>query len=189
VHDAQGKLTGSAVLGVSEVVAVAMPVRGNVEGSGGVVRIEGALAGMSTSEPIRVAMAFSLAVDAANRRLVGLVTGMAEIGTMALPVAECVSLPIPAPMDGTWTLRFALAQGAKGIAGTAKLVLSNGVERDLVVKGTMGAGNTAILSLAGAPGDPAAKAIKIKATIMPLEGGWARLEAFSGKGYGQTIAW
>jgi hypothetical protein len=92
-------------------------------------------------------------------------------------------------MDGTWTLRFALAQGAKGIAGTAKLVLSNGVERDLVVKGTMGAGNTAILSLTGALGDPAAKAIKIKATIMPLEGGWARLEAFSGKGYGQTIAW
>lgn len=37
--------------------------------------------------------------------------------------------------------------------------------------------------------DPAAKATKIRTTITPLEGGWARIETFSGKGYGQTVSW
>jgi len=35
----------------------------------------------------------------------------------------------------------------------------------------------------------AAKAIKIKTTITPLEGGWAGLGTFSGKAYGQTVSW
>lgn len=43
-----------------------------------------------------------------------------------------------------------------------------------------------VLSLAGAP---ASNAIKIKTTITPLEGGWARLESFSGTGYGQRLGW
>jgi hypothetical protein len=33
------------------------------------------------------------------------------------------------------------------------------------------------------------KAISIRTTLTPLEGGWARLESFSGKGYGQTVGW
>ena len=55
--------------------------------------------------------------------------------------------------------------------------------------GKAGANNTAVLALTDDPSDPAAKPITIKTTITPLEGGWARIESFSGKGYGQTVGW
>jgi hypothetical protein len=45
------------------------------------------------------------------------------------------------------------------------------------------------LSLAGRPAEVAAKAIQIRATITPLEGGWARIESLSGRGYGQLLNW
>jgi hypothetical protein len=104
-------------------------------------------------------------------------------------VSRDLALPIPAPMDGTWTLAFQLAQAGTTVMGTATLTLSNGVDYPFTVKGKTGANSTAVLSLAGDKSDPAAQAIKIKATITPLEGGWARMEAFSGKGYGQAVAW
>jgi hypothetical protein len=50
-------------------------------------------------------------------------------------------------------------------------------------------GARAVLSLTGDPTGPASKAIKIKTTITPLEGGWARTASFSGGGYGQTLTW
>jgi hypothetical protein len=67
--------------------------------------------------------------------------------------------------------------------------LSNDVKHTFVVRGKTGANNTAVLSLAGDPSDPAAAAIKIKTTITPLEGGWARIESFAGRGYGQAVGW
>jgi hypothetical protein len=33
------------------------------------------------------------------------------------------------------------------------------------------------------------RALTADANITPLEGGWARLESFSGRGYGQTLGW
>jgi hypothetical protein len=91
-------------------------------------------------------------------------------------------------MDGTWTLRFQLAQTGRSVAGTALLALSNGVDHAFAVQGRT-SGVTAALSLVGVPADAAAKAIEIRTTVTPLEGGWARLENFSGRGYGQTLGW
>ena len=116
-------------------------------------------------------------------------TGSVRNGAATTPVSTNVTLPIPPPMDGTWTLLFSLMQGAKGITGTAKLTLSNGVDYDYVVKGRAGAESTAVLSLSGAATDPLAKAITIRTAITPLEGGWARMESLSAKGYGHTVGW
>jgi hypothetical protein len=57
------------------------------------------------------------------------------------------------------------------------------------VRGKIGSSNTAVLTLSGSPSDPASKAIAIKTTVTPLEGGWARLESFAGRGYGQALGW
>ena len=57
------------------------------------------------------------------------------------------------------------------------------------MRGKIGSSNTAVLTLSGSPSDPASKAIAIKTTVTPLEGGWARLESFAGRGYGQALGW
>jgi hypothetical protein len=46
-----------------------------------------------------------------------------------------------------------------------------------------------MLTLGGDKADSASQPIHFKTTLTPLEGGWARLEGFAGKGYGQTITW
>jgi hypothetical protein len=63
------------------------------------------------------------------------------------------------------------------------------VQHAFIVKGRAGANNTAVLTLAGDPADPSAKTISITTTIRPLEGGWARIESFAARRYGQTVAW
>lgn len=92
-------------------------------------------------------------------------------------------------MDGTWTLVFTLAQSGRAITGTAVLRLSNGASRSFLVAGRAGALQAAQVSLTGIGGDPAARTVRIRTRITPLEGGWARIDAFSGTGYGQTLRW
>ena len=70
----------------------------------------------------------------------------------------------------------------------ALLTLSNGAEGLFAVAGR-GCGRGAVLSLRGVAADPAAMRIGIRTTIAPLEGGWARIEALSACGYGQTLGW
>ena len=53
----------------------------------------------------------------------------------------------------------------------------------------MSIASRASLTLAGDPANPGAKAIAIRTTLTPIEGGWARIESFSGRGYGQVIGW
>jgi len=103
-------------------------------------------------------------------------------------VNASLALDLPPQMDGTWTLAFQLAHGARRITGTARLTLSNAVHYDFVVQGRSSGAHAALI-LAGEPADPASKAIRIRTTILPQEGAWATLEAFSGKGYGQSLAW
>jgi hypothetical protein len=188
IHDTKGKLTGTATYTVAKATVVNLPVKGSVKGSAGAVVVSIALKGADPTKAVSVALSFRLTVNAGARELTGPLTGSVIInGTNALAPTE-VHLPVPAPMDGTWTLQFDLARGTKGITGTAELVLSNAVDYDYVVRGKV-VGQTAVVSLAATATDPAAKGIKIKATVVPLEGGWAGLQSFSGKGYGQTLAW
>jgi hypothetical protein len=131
----------------------------------------------------------NLTVDTANRQLTGPMTGSVKSGGVTTAVKQNLALDIPPPMDGTWTLAFQLTQSGTAVTGTALLTLSNGVDYAFAVKGKTGANGTAVLTLTGDKTDPAAKAIKIRTTITPLEGGWARIETFSGRAYGQTVAW
>jgi len=188
VHDTKGKLTGNATYRPAGAPVANIPVKGTAKGAAGNVLVKIALKGADPTKVVSVSLTMNLTLNAAARQLSGPMTGSVTIAGVTTPVSASIALPVAAPMDGTWTLRFVLAQGLKGITGTAKLTLSNGVDYDYVVKGKA-AGQTAVLSLAGAPTDPAAKGIKIKTTITPYEDELATLNAFAGKGYGQTVAW
>jgi hypothetical protein len=189
LHDTKGKLGGTATCIVAKDTTVAMPIKGSVKGASGSITMQGTLKGADPAKTVSVSLKLVLAVDATDGRLAGQMTGSVKSGGTTTAVNQDVALDIPAPIDGTWRLLLTLAQGAKGIAGTATLTLSNGADHAFVVKGKAGAGGTAVLSLAGAAADPAAKAIKIKAMVTPLAGRWAELEALAGRGYGQTLVW
>jgi hypothetical protein len=188
VHDPTGKLSGTAIYTVAKDTAVTMPVKGTVKGSRGSITMKGTLKGADPARTVSVALALSLTVDSAHRQLVGRLTGSSKANGTTTPVDEALTLAIPAPMDGTWTLRLQLAPAGRAVTGTAELTLSNLVRHTFVVGGRS-VGETAILSLMGSPADPAFRAVKIKATLTPLEGGWARLESGSGRGYGQALGW
>jgi C1A family cysteine protease len=187
-HDTKGKLSGTATLTVGKATPVPMPLKGTVKGSLGVVGVTISLQGTDPARTTAVALSLKLTVEQATRRLRGMATGSIKSGGVTTPVSEAVALDIPASMDGSWTLLFQLGSAGTAVTGTAELGLSNAADYDYVVKGKL-AGQTAVLSLAGAVSDPAAKGIKIKTTVRPLEGGWAALQSFSAKGYGQTLAW
>lgn len=189
VHDPTGKLTGTAIYTVAEGTDVTMPIRGAVKGTRGSLTMKGSLKGTDPGKTVTVALTLNLALNAAERQLTGRLTGWVRTGAGSDAVDDEVTLSIPADMDGTWTLRFDLGQAGRTVTGTATLTLANGDRHSLVVKGRTAGGSAAALSLTGDPSDPAAKAIRIRTTITPLEGSQARLEAFSGKGYGQSLGW
>jgi hypothetical protein len=189
VHDAAGRLSGTATWTVASEATVTMPIVGCVRGTSGSLTMKGALKGADPGRTVSVALAVALAVDTAKRQIEGTVTGSLRSGGVTTVVNENLVLDIPAPMDGTWTLALDLDQSGTTVSGTALLTFSNGVDYTFAVKGKTGANGTAVLALAGAATDAAAKAIKIKTAITPLVDGWARIDAFSGKGYGQALGW
>jgi|GEM_PF-592061 len=188
VHDTKGKLTGTATYTTAKDTVLQVPIKGTAKGKAGAVLVKMTLKGANAAKTVAVALTLNLTVDAATSRLVGTLSGSVMEGGVVTPVNTNLALAIPAPMDGTWTLRFVLASSGTAVTGTARLTLANGAVYDYLVKGKT-AGQTAALSLSAAPNSPAAKAIKIKTTIIPLEGGWAHLDILSGKGYGQALAW
>jgi len=188
-HDPSGKLSGNATYTLTKDTVVTMPIKGSVKGASGSITMKGTLKGATPDKTVSVALTMNLTVDTANRRLTGPLTGSVKSGGVTTAVNQGLALDIPLPMDGTWTLDVQLAQSGTTVTGTARLTLSNGVECAFTARGKTGPNSTVVLSLTGDRSDAAAKAIKVKATITPLEGGWARLESFSGKGYGQTVAW
>jgi hypothetical protein len=189
LHGTKGKIGGLADLTVGKATVLHLPIKGSAKGSAGALTVKLSLKGADPARTASASLALNLVLHPEARQLVGPVTGSITVAGTTTPVAETVSLDIPAPMDGTWTLAFQLARAAKSITGTAMLTLSDGVECPFLVKGRPGANGTAALSLAGDPADPDAKGIKIKTTITPFGGGRARLDALSGKGYGQTLKW
>lgn len=189
VHDPSGRLFGTATYTLAKQDPLVMPVRGSVKGASGSITMKGALKGADTAAAVSVALKLNLTVGKENRQLTGRLTGSVRTAGKADGVDQPVTLAIPGDMDGTWSLRFELEPSGRRVSGTATLRLSNAVEHGFVVRGRTGADNTAVLTLAGAPADPAAKALRMKAIITPLEGGWARIESFAGKAYGQALEW
>jgi hypothetical protein len=189
IHDPTGKLSGTATYTVAKDTPIAMPIRGNVKGASGYITMKGTLKGANPARTVSVSLTLNLTVDTANRQLAGRLTGSTRTDGTTATVGEDISLAIPDDMDGTWTLQLDLTQSGRTVRGTAKLALSNGVSHRFSVTGRTAAGNPAALSLTGAPSDPGAKALRITATITPQEGGSARIDSLSGKGYGQRIGW
>jgi hypothetical protein len=190
-HDSRGRITGQGSIALPATpgpVTVPLVVKGSAKGTAGSVVLKLSPRGKGGTAKVEVTLTVML--NPLTRQLTGSALMSGNVGAEPLRVAvpNCI-LMVPADMDGTWTLQFVLDQVGRGVTGTATLRLSNGVEHTLVVRGKAGANHTAVLSLTGAPTDPAAKAIRIRTTITPLEGGSARLESFSVKGYGQTLGW
>ena len=147
-----------------------------------------ALRGTNAAAAVSVSLSFTLSLNATTLKLNGPVSGSIKVSGATALVAETVTLDIPTPMDGTWTLAFLLAQDGRTISGTARLTLVNGVSYAFVAQGRS-TGANAVLSLAGASSDPSARAFRIRTTVTPQEGGWARLDGITGEGYGQTLDW
>jgi RHS repeat-associated protein len=186
LHDSKGKLSGTATYTVAEGLVVTMPIRGSVKGSSGSITMAGALRGSDPSHAVSVSLKLDLTLDASNRKLTGPLTGSTRTSTGSTTVNDTVSFDIPGHMDGTWMLQFHLERTGRAVAGTATLTLSNDVSHSFAVRGRS-VGQAAVLNLAGAPDDPAATAMGIRTTVTPMVGGWARLDALLGSGYGQVL--
>jgi hypothetical protein len=185
-HDTTGRLAGSATLTLNAGkagVQVTLPIRGATRGLGGALLVTLGGKSAATTDTASAALAFSLTLNAATRQLLGPVTGTITIDGVTAPVSETVVLNIPPPMDGAWTLRFELAPAGTGVTGTATLTLANGVQHLYTVRGKL-SGQTVLASLSSL-NDPAAKSLRT--AITPLAGGGARLNALSGKSYGQSM--
>jgi hypothetical protein len=189
VHGPQGRLTGQATCTLGKATVVNLCLRGSARGRNGTTKAMIGLRGAAADRTAAVSLTLDLSVDPANRQLVGTMSGTVRDGATTTPVSTAVALPISLPMDGTWSLDFQLVQDATGIAGTARLTLAHGVAHSYRVKGRAGSGDTVVLSPAGDRNAAEAYGIRITTTVTPLQGGWARLESFSGIGYGQKIGW
>jgi RHS repeat-associated protein len=195
IHDAKGKLTGTAVYTVATkdgkpATTVNLSVKGSVKGRAGEVLVAIALKGATADKTIRVALAFGLNLQAAAAQLVGTVSGSIKIHDLVTPATGAAVLTVPPPMDGTWALRLQTTQSGTAVTGTALLTLSNDAACLFVVKGRTAAGGGAVLSLEGHPSDPSARGLRLRTTVETREGGLAILRAFSAKGYyGQTKSW
>lgn len=188
VHDSRGRVTGTATYTMAEDAVVTLPVRGSVKGSGGSVLLRGSLRGASPARTIDLALSLSLTVDAEARLLTGSITGSVKANGLTAAVHDALTLPIAAPMDGTWALQLQLAQGARTVGGNAHLELANGVGYAFQVLGKL-SGTTARLTLVGAAADPDAGGIRIGTRVLPREDGTAELESLSARAYGQAVAW
>jgi len=187
-HDTQGRLTGTATCTVPGVALVAMTVKGSVAGVNGAVLVRIVLRGADAAGTVSMALCLDLALDAAACELSGSLAGNLTVDGVRTVLGETLTLPVPTPMDGTWTLQFGLVQNGSVVSGAALLTLANGAGYACRVRGVAD-GTSAVLVLAGDPADPAAKGIRMRTTITPLADGGAILEGFSGRSHGQSLAW
>ena len=190
-HDTRGKLTGTATLRVNtgkELVPLTMPIKGSARGAGGVLLATLSLQGAVAAKAVGAALTFNLTLNAVARQLYGPLAGSLTVNGVPTTLSENVTLNLPTGMTGTWTLQLALARDGRIVSGTALLVLSNGAGCHFTVRGKPSSQGT-ILNLAGHPADPSAKSIRIRTTVVTLEGGQARLDVFSANAYGQAPQW
>jgi hypothetical protein len=183
VHDSRGRLTGTATYLTADLSA-----KGSVKRASGALLLKLTLQGADGAETTRVVLALDLALDATARQLRGPAKGSIRTAAGTTPVTDDLTLDLAAAMDGTWTLLLDLAPRGRASSGSPLLTLASGAESLFMVTGRA-SGQDVVLSLIGVAGDPAAKAIQIRATVTPLEGGWAGLPALSASGYGQRLGW
>jgi hypothetical protein len=188
LHDTYGRLSGSASYVATDETTVTLSIRGNVKGTSGSVLATMYLRGVAPEATLGATLALDLTLNGDARELVGPITGIVSRDGAQTAVAGVLKLAVPTPMDGSWSLQLRLVAGATTVGGSASLALANGVAYAYIVKGRPHGSNVS-LTLASAGDDPAATGISIRAVVTPLEAGWARLNALTAKGYGQTLTW
>jgi hypothetical protein len=191
IHDTRGRLTGTAAMQIETAKmaeTVRMPIRGSVSGAKGALVATMAMQGATAAKAVRISLLLKLTLNAPARQLAGSAAGSIKTAVGTAAVSELVTLDLPASMDGTWTLLLDLTPGGRAVTGDATLGLAGGgAAYPLAINGRI-VGQKVEASLAGNPADAAARGIRIRATIVPLEGGWALLEHLALTGYGQTLA-
>ena len=191
-HDPKGKITGTGTYRITTnrkaLVAVPGTAKGSLKAGKGVTVARLGFKGATSDKSAKASLKAALVLNPISRRLQGPARAKTQTEQEKNAPDDTLDLQLPSPMDGTWKLMFELDRGEKAITGTALLVLSDGTEHHFLVKGKA-AGDRASLKLSGDPADPPAKAIKIKVILGMLKDGWGPLESFSGKAYGQKLAW
>ena len=187
LHDGKGKITGTGTYNVPGVGDIPLVVKGSGKGKAGILMVKLGLKGVLGAN--KLAMKMTLQLNPAEARLEGVTALKGALDGAKIKVTDDDTiLHVPPGMDGTWDLVFNLAFDGKTITGDAMLTMSNGTDFLFLVKGKVKNGLAAI-GLKGDPSDPAAKAVKIKASIRTLEGEQAAIELIKGKAFGQTLAW
>lgn len=191
VHDSKGRITGSASYGAGKAAPVSLRVAGSVRGRADAVVLKVTLRNTAANSGVRVALVLDLALDPETRQLVGSVSGGVTDGGVWSDAGRPLTLPVPPAMVGTWTLQFDLAPGTRGrITGQTWLAFSGEPlpRAEYAVRGVV-SGSAVSLVLTGVPDSLPGRAMRVKARITPMEGGWARLDSFAANGYGQRLRW
>jgi hypothetical protein len=186
LHDTAGGLSGAGALELADGTVVPLAVAGKAKGQGGTLTLAIGLRG--TRDGAWAKLSLRLTLDSSARQLVGVMTGAVGVDGTVTPADGSVNLELPAAMDGTWSLRFDLTSGEKGVSGRARLALSNSVAYGFAAAGYSRQGRVA-LRLIPDSDNLAARSVRITTTITPLIGGWAALQSFRAEGYGQALAW
>jgi hypothetical protein len=188
VHDPAGKVGGLGHYAFADGTGLELVAKGSVKGQSGIVTLKLAAVGKGPTAVLKVALALSLNAVAARLEGTAVVKGKGPSG--AVSFTSPVSVAVPAPMDGSWSLAFVgLTTDPRGaVFGGASLRLANGVAVPLVASGTA-AGGGVHLGLTGDPSEPGAKAVKLAASLVTGGAGGVELAAFGGRLYGQALRW
>ncbi len=106
---------------------------------------------------------------------------------MRTPVDQVTLLDLPAGVDGSWTLLLDLQASPNGSTGTAWLTLAGREPLRLIARAYQGTQNRVDVLLTPHPDDLAAHGVEMRLTVVPMTGGWARLDASAGQAFGQRI--
>ncbi|MBI3853805.1 MAG: hypothetical protein HY298_26570 [Verrucomicrobia bacterium] len=135
-QDAKGKLSGTGSTTVTigtDMVTGTYTVKGSVKTLNGVgvvsatvsVRGTGTIEGAPRS--YSASIKYALVIDASTKMLVGHAKGKASAsGLGSAPIDEDIAFPVPAGMDGSWTLALDIMPTGTKLDGTASITLSNG---------------------------------------------------------------
>ncbi|MBN2450689.1 MAG: InlB B-repeat-containing protein [Lentisphaeria bacterium] len=188
-HDTKGKIGGGGTVTVDAGVPVAVPVsvKGKASGKGGIVMVSLSLKGSGADA--KLSGKVILALDVLGRQLIGSAVIKGTVGGAKVnEVIPLLVFDVPPPMNGTFGVYFNLQDTGRAVSGTAIMMLSNGHHYAFLVKGKK-AGLLVAVSLKGDPLDLAAKGIKMKGVIQPLEGGQALIVSAAVKAFGQAFGW
>lgn len=197
VQDAKGKASGSGSTMIQMVQGNTVleqsrgtyTVKGKVKSANGVtaadvaVKVTGEDVIFNGFRKFNITIRYKMVVDSQAGRLIGMSKGKASAaGVGAAPIDDAAFHPLPAGMDGSWTLTMNIQDDGKKLGGTANARLSNGLDVPLGLKGKYSAKTDQ--SKIQLFGEDAFKGTKFK---ILLQGGSAIIVDWNAKVLGQKL--